>query len=73
MEAIDQKLKVEEVAVELGVHPETVKGWIQTGQLKAIKLGHHTVRVRREALEEFCKDREGAKYFMTKEERSVTS
>lgn len=67
METIDQKLTVLEIAAELSVCDGTVKEWIQTGRLKAIKLGHHTVRVFRKDLDEFLADRHGAKYFQTKE------
>ncbi len=65
----DEKLTIAEVAAELKVCDGTVKGWIQEGKLKAIKLGYHTVRIYRRDLEEFLADRYGSKYFMLEEVR----
>ena len=67
----EEILTISEIAVEFKVGTGTVKGWIQRGELKATKFGHHTVRVSRKDLEEFQADRYGAKYFMTKEEREA--
>jgi excisionase family DNA binding protein len=40
-------LSVEDIANELNVHPDTVRGWIRTRQLKAFKFGRD-YRVKRE-------------------------
>ncbi len=66
---VDEKLTVKEVAKELKLSTGTIKGWIQRGELKAMKLGHHTVRVLREDLDKFIGNRYGAKYFMTEEDK----
>ncbi len=31
---------VREAAKTLSLHPETLKGWIRTGRLEAVKMGH---------------------------------
>jgi excisionase family DNA binding protein len=45
-------LHVKEAAAELDVHEITVRRYIATGQLEAVRLGGR-VRVRRQALEQF--------------------
>ena len=50
-------LSAEEVAGYLGVGSVTVYRWCKEGSLRCIKLGKHW-RIRREALEEFLKQRE---------------
>lgn len=35
----EELLKVEEISARFRVHPETVRRWIRTGRLKAIRLG----------------------------------
>jgi excisionase family DNA binding protein len=47
-------LHVKEAAVELGVHEITVRRYIASGQLRAVRLGGR-VRVPREALNEFVR------------------
>jgi excisionase family DNA binding protein len=42
----DEFLSVGDVAQRLKVHPQTVRGWIARGELRAIRIGR-TVRVRR--------------------------
>lgn len=45
---------VEEVARLLGVHADTVRGWIRSGQLRAINLGGAAgYRINQSALDEF--------------------
>ncbi len=51
-----QWLTVEEIAEELGVHPETVRIWIRERELPAVKL-RRTYRVKREDYEEFLRRR----------------
>jgi excisionase family DNA binding protein len=58
-------LTVQQVADELQVGPDTVRGWIATGQLKARnlarKMGSRPVwRIERDALDEFLRRRETA-------------
>ncbi len=50
-------LSAEDVAGYLGVGSVTVYRWCKEGSLRCIKLGKHW-RIRREALEEFLKQRE---------------
>lgn len=50
---------VQEVADDLKVHVETVKRWIRAGKVKAIHLGHRTVRITEEELNRI--KREGLK------------
>src|SRR5919106_557172 len=50
-------LSAEDVASYLGVGPITVYRWCKEGRLQCIKLGKHW-RIRREALEDFLKQRE---------------
>lgn len=43
---------ISQVAEYLGVHPKTVRAWIDSGKLKAIRVGR-LYRVPEEALEDF--------------------
>jgi excisionase family DNA binding protein len=50
---------VEDVARLLSVHPETVRNWIKSGQLKAIRLGGAAgYRITEEAFEQFLRERQ---------------
>jgi excisionase family DNA binding protein len=51
-----QYLSVEEIAAELGVHPETVRTWIRSGELPALQL-RRTYRVSKNDYEEFLSSR----------------
>jgi excisionase family DNA binding protein len=52
---------VDDIAKMLNVHPETVRNWIKTGQLRAIKLGGAAgYRISQSAYEQFLRDREEA-------------
>jgi len=52
---------VEEVAAALSVHPETVRNWIKSGQLRAMKLGGAAgYRITQSAFDEFQREREEA-------------
>jgi excisionase family DNA binding protein len=42
-----------EIAVILGVHSETVRRWIRSGKVPAIKATARTIRVRSDVLEAF--------------------
>jgi excisionase family DNA binding protein len=44
---------IKEVAAMISVHPNTVKRWIGSGELPAVRLSHNLVRIRREDLEAF--------------------
>jgi excisionase family DNA binding protein len=49
---------VEEIAEELGVHPDTIRRWIRKGELEAIDLGGSAgYRITQEALDRFLRDR----------------
>ena len=51
---IDVYLTTADVSLTLRVHPNTVRRWIKTGELRAIKFGHgRTLRVPRAELERF--------------------
>lgn len=43
-------LTIREAAARIGVHYQTIRNWIQTGQLDCMKRGR-TVRISRAALE----------------------
>ena len=49
-------LSVDDIAKELNIHPDTVRGWIRDRKLKATKLGRD-YRIRRIDLNKFLKDR----------------
>lgn len=51
-------LTTKDVAKHLGVGRITVMRWIKSGKLKAFKVGHRTVKIPPEALEEFKKTRQ---------------
>lgn len=48
----------QEIAEMLGVHLQTVRAWYRSGKLGCYKLGHRDVRISREQLDTFLKDRE---------------
>src|SRR5690349_9188326 len=49
---------IEEVANLLGLHRATVSGFISSGELRAARLGHRTVRITHEALMDFLHSKE---------------
>ena len=49
-------LTVEEIAQELKMHVDTVRGWIREGKLKATRFGRD-YRVKREDYEQFIRER----------------
>lgn len=49
---------IKEVAETVGVHSNTVRNWIDSGDLKAYKLGK-VIRIRKEDLEAFAKEIDG--------------
>ena len=51
-----QWLKVEDIARELDLHVNTVRGWIRDGKLKATRFGRD-YRVRREDFDKFVQER----------------
>jgi len=54
----EKRYTVEEIAQELGVHPDTVRRWIRRGELDAIDLGGSAgYRISQEALNRFLKER----------------
>lgn len=55
-------ISVEDIADELGLHPDTVRGWIRNKTLPAFKFGH-VYRIRRVDYEAFVRSRS------TREER----
>jgi excisionase family DNA binding protein len=50
-------LTVEQIADELGVHPETIRQYIRDGLLKAVQL-KRSYRIRRSDYEDFLKRHE---------------
>ncbi len=50
-------LTVEQIANELGVHPDTIREYIRDGLLKAVQL-KRTYRIRKSDYEDFLKRRE---------------
>jgi len=48
-----QLLSVPKVSRDYEVHENTVRGWIRSGQLPAVKIGPRMIRVRRTDLEQF--------------------
>ncbi len=51
-----QWISVEDIADQLGLHPDTVRGWIRNKSLPAFKFGH-VYRVKRIDYEEFVRSR----------------
>jgi excisionase family DNA binding protein len=49
----DEFLTVQEVAELLRVNQQTVRNWIERGQLRALRVGTRRVRVRRSDLDAF--------------------
>jgi excisionase family DNA binding protein len=49
-------LSVDDIAKELNIHPDTVRGWIRERKLRATKLGRD-YRIRREDLDKFLRER----------------
>ena len=47
-----------EVAEILGLHRATVSGFVNSGELRAARLGHRTVRISHEALMDFLRTKE---------------
>ena len=59
----DDLLTIDEIASILKVHRETVKWYIQTNKIPAIKLGYRTVRVKSIDLQNFIEAHSGDNYF----------
>ena len=51
-----QWLKVEDIARELDLYVNTVRGWIRDGKLKATRFGRD-YRIKREDYEKFIEER----------------
>lgn len=49
-------LSVDDIAKELNIHPDTVRGWIRERKLRATKLGRD-YRIKREDLDKFLEAR----------------
>ena len=55
---VDQLLTVADVCGRIGVHEQTVRGWIRTGELKAHKFGSRIgYRIRLADYEDFLRRR----------------
>ena len=54
----DELLKVEQVAAELQLHPDTVRRYIRERKLRAVRLSSTNMRIRRSELNRFLKERE---------------
>jgi len=56
--ANDTLYTVEDIARFLSVHPETVRKWIKSGEMRAIKLGGPAgYRISQSALDQFLRER----------------
>jgi excisionase family DNA binding protein len=44
-------LSIPELCQEVGLHPNTVRGYIRSGQLPAVYLGPRMIRIRRSDIE----------------------
>ena len=53
---LDEKLTVNQVADEIGCHPNTVRNHIKSGQLSAVRFGPRLVRIKRSDLEVFLSE-----------------
>lgn len=53
----DELLTVKEIAAELRVVGQTVRNWIDRGELEAVRVGSRRVRVRRSELARFLEAR----------------
>ena len=53
---MNEWLSVEDISKELGVHVDTVRGWIRERKLRATKLGRD-YRIRRADLDKFLQAR----------------
>jgi excisionase family DNA binding protein len=51
-------LTVPQIALELGISRSLAYDLVARGEIRALRIGQKTVRVRREALEEFLRARE---------------
>jgi excisionase family DNA binding protein len=49
-------LTVEEIAQELKMHVDTIRGWIRDGKLKATRFGRD-YRIKRKDFDKFVEDR----------------
>jgi excisionase family DNA binding protein len=49
----DEFLTVTEIAELLRVHQQTVRNWLDRGQLEGVRVGSRRVRVRQSALDQF--------------------
>jgi excisionase family DNA binding protein len=49
-------LSVDDIAKELNIHPDTVRGWIRDRKLRATKLGRD-YRIKRADLDKFLEER----------------
>ena len=57
----DEWLTVQDIVRLLGVHPETVRRWVRSGQLKARAFGGRTgYRIRRTELDRFLLEEDQA-------------
>ncbi len=54
----EELLTVDQVAKQVGVHPQTVRTWIKDGELRALRFGGRTgYKIERGDLREFWESR----------------
>lgn len=53
---------VQETAALLSVHPQTIRAWIHSGELRAVKIGS-TYRIDRQGMQAFWTAKGGGKLF----------
>lgn len=55
----EELLTVDEAAVIMKVHPRTIRGYVNSGELAVVRIGKREYRIRRGELYRFIRDREG--------------
>lgn len=51
-------LSTKQIATALGVHPETVRRWIRSGRLPAMKATSQVIRVRSDVVEQMLRNQQ---------------
>jgi len=54
----EQLLTVDEAAEVMKVHPKTIRGFVNSGELAVVEIGKREYRIRRSELNRFIRERE---------------